>query len=170
MQGNVSKSKGFKGDDGSTPDISFRYDPETGNLYYTIQGVYIDKDYISTHNLADKNYVNKAVSKILSSIPPVRAFVTIAANKWVAEDVYDSNNNIIGCRYGQRVEVINAVITPNSKVDLQVNSEQMVIFHEKDLAFVAENDGGVITIYCIGSVPQNDYTIQVTVTEVATNE
>ena len=78
-------------------------------------------------------------------------------------------NDTAGCRYGQIVNVNNAVITPNSKVDLQLSSEQMAIFYEKDLAFVAENEDGVVTIYCIGQVPQNDYTIQATVTEVVIN-
>ena len=31
----------------------------------------------------------------------------------------------------------------------------------------AENDDGVVSVYCIGQVPTNDYTLQVTVMEVA---
>ena len=69
-------------------------------------------------------------------------------------------------RYYQVVEVKNATITPNSKVDLQPNATQLSIFYEKDLAFVAENEDGVVRVYCIGQVPQNPYDIQVTVTEV----
>ena len=72
-------------------------------------------------------------------------------------------------RYYQVVTVQNAVITPNSKVDLQINPEDLCVFHEKDLAFVAENEDGVVRIYCIGQVPQNEYDLQCTVTEVATN-
>lgn len=90
-------------------------------------------------------------------------------DNWEAEDVTDSTGKVIGSRYGQVVNVNNAVITPNSKVDLQITSEQMVIFYEKDLAFVAENEEGVVTIYCIGNVPENDYTLQATVTEVTVN-
>ena len=89
--------------------------------------------------------------------------------KWEAEDVLDTDGNIVGTRYGQVVEVSNANITPNSKIDLQLSSEQMVIFYEKDLAFVAENDDGIVTIYCIGQIPENNYTIQATVTEVVIN-
>ena len=40
------------------------------------------------------------------------------------------------------------------------------VFYEKDITFVTENDGGVVTVYAIGQKPQNDYTIQVTITEV----
>ena len=61
-------------------------------------------------------------------------------------------------------------ITPNSKVDLQPSTEQLGIFYEKDLSFVAANENGVITVFCIGQKPMNDYTMQVTVTEVIVNE
>ena len=99
---------------------------------------------------------------------PTYAYVNIQGGEsnWVSEEIKDASGNTIGYRYGQTVNVNNAVITPNSKVDLQISSEQMVIFYEKDLAFVAENDDGVVTIYCIGQIPQNDYEIQATVTEV----
>ena len=63
------------------------------------------------------------------------------------------------------VEVDGA--TANSQVDLTPSVEQLAIFYEKDLTFVTENDGGVVTVYAIGQKPANDYTIQVTVTEVA---
>ena len=42
------------------------------------------------------------------------------------------------------------------------------IFHDKDLAFVTENEDGVVTVYSIGDKPTNDYTIQVSITEVNT--
>ena len=41
---------------------------------------------------------------------------------------------------------------------------------EKDIAFVAENEDGAVYIYCIGQVPENNYTLQATVTEVTINE
>lgn len=70
-------------------------------------------------------------------------------------------------RYYQVVEVKNAVVTPNSKIDLQITPEDLTVFHEKDLAFVAENDDGVVRVYCVGQVPKNEYTLQATVKEVA---
>lgn len=108
--------------------------------------------------------------KKLSAIP-VYAYVNIlgGTDNWIPEDVVDADGNIIGVRYGQVVNVNNANITPNSKVDLQLSSEQMVIFYEKDLAFVAENEEGVVTVYCIGQIPENDYMLQATVTEVVVN-
>lgn len=81
------------------------------------------------------------------------------------EEETDNKGNFLG-RYKQEVTVDNAVITENSKVDLNPTPEMLAIFHEKDVAFVAENDGGVVTVYCIGQKPQNTYIdIPVTVTE-----
>ena len=58
-------------------------------------------------------------------------------------------------------------VTENSQVDLTPSVEQLAVFYDKDLAFVTENEDGVVTVYAIGQKPQNDYTIQVTITEVA---
>lgn len=108
----------------------------------------------------------------VTRIAIMQAFVNILGgeNNWTSENVLDSDGNIIGVRYGQVVDVNNANITPNSKVDLQISSEQMVIFYEKDLAFVAENEDGKVTVYCIGQIPQNDYKIQATVTEIVVQQ
>jgi hypothetical protein len=95
-----------------------------------------------------------------SFIMPTPASVTIYANKWV-----QASDN----RWYQVVEVSNATITSRSKVDLQPDSEQLAIFHQKDLAFVTENDEGVVSVYCVGQKPMNDYEIQAIVTEVAVN-
>ena len=80
--------------------------------------------------------------------------VTIFANKWVGEE----------SPYSQVVAI--GGVTENSQVDLTPSVEQLSIFYHKDLAFVTENDGGVVTVYAIGEKPENDYTIQVTITEV----
>ena len=93
-----------------------------------------------------------------SFILPTPTSVTLYADKW--EQASD-------CRWYQEVTVDNATITAKSKVDLQPSSEQLTIFHQKDLAFVTENEDGVVSVYCVGQVPTNDYTIQATVMEVA---
>ena len=93
-----------------------------------------------------------------SFILPTHISVTIYADRWVR-----SEDN----RWYQTVEVDNATITPRSKIDLQPSPEQLAIFYKKDLTFVTENEDGVISVYCVGQVPLNDYTIQATVTEVA---
>jgi hypothetical protein len=69
-------------------------------------------------------------------------------------------------RYYQVVTVQNATITPNSKVDLTPSPDQLTVFHQKDLAFITENEDGVISVYCVGQVPTGNYTIPVAVTEV----
>lgn len=80
--------------------------------------------------------------------------VSLPAANWVGE----------GNLHSQVVQVYGT--TPNSQVDLTPSVEQLAIFHDKDLALVAENEDGVITVYAIGQKPTNDYMIQVTITEV----
>lgn len=80
--------------------------------------------------------------------------VTLLASAWVG-DTYP---------YSQVVDIPG--VTENSQVDLTPSVEQLAIFHQKSLGFVAENDDGVVTVYAIGDKPQNDYTMQVTITEV----
>lgn len=82
------------------------------------------------------------------------AEVTLLAANWVGED----------SPYSQVVEMDG--VTEYSQVDLKPSVEQLTIFHDKDLAFVTENDDGVVTVYAIGDKPANDYTIQVSITEV----
>lgn len=91
-----------------------------------------------------------------SFILPTPASITIYSDKWM-----QATDN----RWYQVVTVDNGTITPNSKVDLQPSSVQSEIFYAKDLAFVAENEDGVVSVFCIGQVPQNNYTIQATITE-----
>ena len=57
-------------------------------------------------------------------------------------------------------------VSVNSMVNLQPSVEQLEIFHDKDIAFTTENDGGIVTVYAIGDKPTNDYTIQATIMEV----
>lgn len=85
---------------------------------------------------------------------PVIGYAELPANNWLGDT----------SPYSQ-VVTINGV-TKNSQVDLTPSVEQLVIFYDKDLTFVTENDDGVITVYAIGQKPKNDYTIQVTITEV----
>ena len=84
--------------------------------------------------------------------------VTLLSNNWTGE----------ASPYSQVVDMVG--ITPYSKVDLQPSAEQLTIFHEKDLTFVTENENGVLTVFCIGQKPINDYIIQAVITEVVVNE
>ena len=153
MQTNVEVFKGkdgVKGDKGDSP----------------VKGV----DYFTAEEIEEiKTSILSLVKRIAV---PSYAYVNIlgGADNWVAEEVTDASGNVVGVRYGQVVNVNNAVITKQSKVDLQLTSEQMVVFYEKDIAFVTENEDGVITVYSVGSIPENDYKVQVIVTEVSLNE
>lgn len=79
--------------------------------------------------------------------------VKLLAAAWVGD----------GTKYSQVVELPTA--TNKTKVDLQPTPEQLAEFHYKTLAFVAENDYGTVTVYSVGDKPENDHTIQVTLTE-----
>lgn len=80
--------------------------------------------------------------------------VTLLAANWIGDT----------SPYSQVVSIEGTTV--NSKVDLNPTVEQLAIFHQKELAFVTENEDGVITVYAIGEKPQNDYTMPVTITEV----
>ena len=66
--------------------------------------------------------------------------------------------------YSQVVTVDS--VSVNSMVNLQPSVEQLEIFHDMDIAFTTENDGGVVTVFAIGDRPTADYTIQATILEV----
>ncbi len=99
-----------------------------------------------------------------SFILPTSASVTIYPDKW--EQMIDENGDVIENRYYQYVTINNATVTPNSKIDLQVAPEDLVIFRQKDLAFTAINAGGQVRVCVIGHKPTNTYTFNATVTEV----
>lgn len=82
------------------------------------------------------------------------ATVNILADAWVGS----------ASPYSQIVTISG--VTEFTQVDLTPSVEQLVAFYNKDLAFVTENDDGVVTVYAIGQKPTNDYLIQATLTEV----
>ena len=86
--------------------------------------------------------------------PTTISAVSLLASNWIGE----------GNLYSQVVSIEG--VTNKSQVDLTPSVEQLVIFYEKDLTFVTENDNGTVTVYAIGQKPENDYTIQVTIKEV----
>lgn len=107
---------------------------------------------VISHILARLNYVE--VNCGSNAQKPRISEVTLLSNGWVgSESPYSQVVNVEG-------------VTVNSQVDLTPSVEQLAIFYQKDLGFVTENDNGVVTVYAIGDKPTNDYTIQVTITEV----
>lgn len=105
-------------------------------------------------NQSQEATITPSVPAVSYTYPVSIGYVTLLADKWTES----------GKIYSQVVEI--AGVTKNSQVDLTPSVEQLVIFHDKDLAFVTENVDGVVTVYAIGQKPANDYTIQVTITEV----
>lgn len=90
--------------------------------------------------------------------PEIVRTVTLLADAWE------------GTESPYRQEVTIDGVTKRSKIDLQPDSEQLSVFYEKDVTFLAENDNGNVTILCIGQKPVHDYTLQATMTEVIVNE
>jgi hypothetical protein len=82
------------------------------------------------------------------------AEVELLAANWVGDESL----------YSQVVSVPG--VTAYSNVSLTPSVEQLSIFYDKDITFVTENDGGVVTVYVIGQKPQNDYTIPANIVEV----
>ena len=152
VQNNVQMLKGKDGINGADG-----HTPQKGTDYFTKEDIESIKE--------------SFMSRVKEIAVPSYAYINILGGEgnWDAEDVTNATGEVVGVRYGQTVNVNNAVITERSKVDLQISSEQMVIFYQKGIAFVTENDEGVVTVYCVGKIPENDYTIPVVITEVAVN-
>ena len=102
------------------------------------------------------------------STKKIQILGSLATTKARIADINLLAANWIGDKspYAQVVEIDG--VTEYSQVDLTPSIEQLVVFYEKDLGFVTENEDGIVTVYAIGQKPENDYTIQVTITEVRT--
>ena len=99
-----------------------------------------------------KTYIGRLITDISS--PSRVVSVSLPASNWAGS----------GNLYSQKVLVDG--ITENSQVNLTPSVEQLSIFYEKDVTFMTENDGGIVTVYVIGQKPTNDYTIKASIVEV----
>lgn len=97
--------------------------------------------------------IDTRLESLENSVPRVSE-ITLLANKWLGS----------ASPYHQVVEI--AGTTEYSQVDLKPSKEQLDTFHDKDIALVTENEDGVVTVYLIGKKPENNYTMQVSITEV----
>lgn len=105
-------------------------------------------------------YTEEDIAELVSLLkvaPSTISRIDLAATKWTGN----------ASPYSQVVAIDG--VTENSKIDLNPSVEQLAVFHQKDIAFVAENEDGVVTVYCIGQKPTADYTMQITITEVVAN-
>ena len=80
--------------------------------------------------------------------------ITLLASAWEGEAPL----------YHQVVEIED--VTENSRVDVTPSGELLVIYYEKDLTIVAENEDGIVTVYCVGQKLTKDYVMQASITEV----
>lgn len=113
-------------------------------------------------NGSSDSFRNSIVAEVLAM---VEASLQASANVRIGTVLLLSHGwNGSKSPYWQDVSI--PTVTPNTQVDLTPSVEQLAIFHNKDLAFVTENDNGMVTVYAIGQKPTSDYEIQVTMTEV----
>lgn len=97
--------------------------------------------------------IDNRIEALESSVPRIST-VTLLASAWEGD----------ASPYSQVVEIEG--VTEYSQVDLKPSMEQFDIFNDKEIGFVTENEDGVVTVYLIGKKPENDYTMQVSITEV----
>lgn len=81
-------------------------------------------------------------------------------------NIIDADDKLIKNRYVQFVDVVDATITPNSKVDIQPSPEDLIVFSEKDVTFTTINAGGYVRVCIVGEKPTKTYIFNATVTEV----
>lgn len=127
------------------------------SVSYTKQN-FLDGDVLTAAQL---NHIEEGIAAAFQKIKemedgPVARLsqVTLFSSEWTGENELHS-----------QVVTIDG-ITEYSKVDLLPSVEQLAIFHNKDVAFVTENEDGVVTVFAIGDKPTQDYTMQVSITEV----
>ena len=116
----------------------------------------VDDDYnVSATNTSD------SVSKTLATTEYVdnkfstkTASVTLAADSWTGTE----------SPYSQVVTIDG--VTANSKVDLNPTGEQLNSIATNRTILNTANDNGTVTVYAVGNKPTEDYTMQVTITEV----
>ena len=143
-------------------------DPLAGELVLEYE-VYPDGKKIPRLKIGDgeNTFADLEYMSVDSFILPKPISVTLDANKWVK--VENGDTNALDT-YSQTVTVTNAVITPNSKVDLQPTIGDLCKFSDWGLTLTTENVGGMVTVYAVGVKPSLTFSVQATVSEVIINE
>ena len=98
--------------------------------------------------------VSEQIVQALNQIMPKITTVTLPAANWTGDT----------SPWSQMV-TINGV-TAGSKIDLQPTAAQVDEMQGSDVALMAENDNGTVTVYALYSKPTADYTMQALITEV----
>lgn len=116
--------------------------------------VYVGPDEPTDPNIKVWINTSEEGTGVVPVLPRV-ATITLTASAWTG-----SANP-----YSQVVEISS--VTTATKIDLQPTAQQIVALQNEDIALMAENNEGVVTIYALGNIPSSDMTIQVLLTEVA---
>jgi hypothetical protein len=124
----------------------------------TLADICVDNSNQSVHTIsitAIKVNVHKIDMKYIPDcLMPKTTYVELEEYEWIDD----------GSLLYQVVEI--GGVTANSKVDLQPTAYQILDLQNNDIAFVLENNDGVVTAYCLGGTPNKSYTMQVLITEV----
>jgi hypothetical protein len=128
------------------------------NGYYAVE--YYVNTYADGRINIDENHVRGTFYKAADVTIARKATITLKTNNWV----YDSTDLL----YKQTVNVSNLTkpLTANSVIDLKPTPAQLSKFYNKGHTFVTGNNNTVITVYCIGQKPTEEYTLNVEITEV----
>ena len=118
------------------------------------QIIYIGPDEPTDPNI--KVWINTAEegTGVVPVLPRV-ATITLAASAWTGS----------AAPYSQVVEI--ATVTSATKIELNATVAQIVSLQNDDIALMAENSDGLVTVYSFGGKPSADMTMQVTLTEVS---
>ena len=110
----------------------------------------------TTSNVPTPTDVNDLVTKqyVDDKFNTKTASVTLAADYWTGTE----------SPYSQVVTIDG--VTANSKVDLNPTGEQLNSIATNRTILNTANDNGTVTVYAVGNKPTEDYTMQVTITEV----
>lgn len=141
--------RGDKGDKGDRGDpgvyVGSGEMPKDAYIQFDPNGVGVDLDKL----------IEEAVAAAMQNTTTARiGEVNLLASAWAGS----------GNLWSQVVQLDG--VTERSQVDLTPSVEQLAIWYDKSLAFVAEQENSIVTVYAIGQKPTNDYTVQVTITEV----
>ena len=100
--------------------------------------------------------LNGVTYEVESSVPTATT-VTLKAAGWLGDT----------SPYSQVVAVDGA--TSRTKVDLQPTMDQVDMMYSQSVGFFTMNEGGVVRAYAVGNKPTENFTIQITMTEVESN-
>jgi hypothetical protein len=117
-------------------------------------GIYIGPDKPTDENIKIWINTSEEGTGVIPVLPRI-ATITLDAGSWTG----GSNP------WSQVVEIPS--VSVNSKIDLQPTAQQIVALQNADIALMAENNNGIVTVYALGGKPTVDYTMQVLLTEVA---